>query len=179
MKLKDINPAKYNPRKDLQPGDAEYEKIKRSITEFNLVEPLVYNKRTNTLVGGHQRKKILEELGHDEVEVSVVDLPETEEKALNVILNKAQGDWDIPKLRDLLEGLDTGEIDIEMTGFDSDELEKLLSWDNLPEVGLQKEPTLNSECFVEIYCDKGFIEKYSDTLRKWQELDNVTINISG
>ena len=31
-------PADYNPRKDLKPGDPEYEKLKRSLTEFGYVE---------------------------------------------------------------------------------------------------------------------------------------------
>ena len=31
-------PADYNPRKDLKSGDPEYEKLKRSITEFGYVE---------------------------------------------------------------------------------------------------------------------------------------------
>ena len=52
MQIEDINPAKYNPRLDLQPGDSEYEKIKRSIQEFGLVETLVWNKGTGNLVGG-------------------------------------------------------------------------------------------------------------------------------
>ena len=56
-------PATYNPRKDLKPGDPEYEKVKRSIQEFDLVEPLVWNKRTGNLVGGHQRLKVLQEMG--------------------------------------------------------------------------------------------------------------------
>lgn len=29
-----LRAAEYNPRKELLPGDAEYEKLKRSITEF-------------------------------------------------------------------------------------------------------------------------------------------------
>jgi len=37
----DINPAKYNPRKDLKPGDPAYEKLKRSMTEFGYVEPII------------------------------------------------------------------------------------------------------------------------------------------
>lgn len=37
-----INPAKYNPRKDLKPGEPEYEKLKKSIMAFDLVEPLVF-----------------------------------------------------------------------------------------------------------------------------------------
>lgn len=32
-------PANYNPRKDLKPGDKEYEKLKRSIEQFGYVEP--------------------------------------------------------------------------------------------------------------------------------------------
>jgi len=60
--IKDINPAPYNPRKDLRPGDPEYENIKQSILEFDMVEPLVWNKQTGNLVGGHQRLKVLEEM---------------------------------------------------------------------------------------------------------------------
>ncbi len=106
MPIDKLDPAYYNPRKDLKPGDPEYEKLKKSIQEFDLVEPLVWNERTSRLIGGHQRLKVLQELGYTKVEVSVVDLPEEKEKALNVALNKIQGDWDYVKLKDLLEELD-------------------------------------------------------------------------
>ena len=122
-----INPAKYNPRKDLKSGDSEYEKLRKSLTEFDLVEPLIWNKRTGNLVGGHQRLKILQERGDTEVEVSVVDLPDNKEKALNLALNKISGEWDFPRLKDLLEELDTGDFDIEITGFDTKEIEDLMT----------------------------------------------------
>ena len=128
MKLADIKLAHYNPRKDLKPGDPEYEKLKRSMEEFDCVEPLVRNKRTERLVGGHQRLKILKEKGIDEFEVSVVDLDEKREKALNIALNKIQGDWDFTKLADLLIELDDGEFDLELTGFDIDEIEDIMNW---------------------------------------------------
>ena len=54
-----INPAVYNPRKDLKPDDIEYKQLLRSIDEFGYVQPLVWNKQTGNLVGGHQRLKIL------------------------------------------------------------------------------------------------------------------------
>ena len=92
IEIDKINPAKYNPRKDLKPGDAEYEKLKKSITEFDMVEPLILNKRGNVLIGGHQRLKVLKEMGRKEVEVSVVDLPPAKEKALNLALNKISGE---------------------------------------------------------------------------------------
>ena len=82
--IEKLNPAKYNPRKDLQPGDPEYEKLKKSIEEFGYVEPIVWNERTGNVVGGHQRLKILKELGRTEIEVTVVDLDEIKEKTLNL-----------------------------------------------------------------------------------------------
>jgi ParB-like chromosome segregation protein Spo0J len=39
--IEKLIPADYNPRKDLKPGDAEYEKLKRSIKEFGYVEPIL------------------------------------------------------------------------------------------------------------------------------------------
>jgi len=61
IKIGKINPAAYNPRKDLKPGDPDYEKLKKSIDTFGYVEPLVWNNRTGNLVGGHQHFKILVE----------------------------------------------------------------------------------------------------------------------
>ncbi len=133
MPIDKLDPAYYNPRKDLKTGDPEYEKLKKSIQEFDLVEPLVWNERTSRLIGGHQRLKVLQELGYTEVEVSVVDLPEEKEKALNVALNKISGDWDYEKLKDLLQELDTGEFDLELTGFDMDEIEDLIAQLHVPE----------------------------------------------
>ena len=139
MPIDKLDPAYYNPRKDLKPGDPEYEKLKKSIQEFDLVEPLVWNERTSRLIGGHQRLKVLQELGYTEVEVSVVDLPEDKEKALNVALNKISGDWDYPKLKDILQELDTGEFDLELTGFDMDEIEELIAQLHVPEEIIEDE----------------------------------------
>lgn len=76
VNVNQLNPAPYNPRKDLKPGDAEYEKLRRSMEEFGTVEPLVWNIRTGNLVGGHQRHKVLQAMGRDSVEV-VVGSPES------------------------------------------------------------------------------------------------------
>src|SRR5579875_1884988 len=107
VKLENLIPADYNPRIDLRPGDPEYEKLKRSIEEFGLVEPIVWNQRTGKVVGGHQRLKVLQDLGVTETEIVIVDLDETREKALNLALNKIEGAFDNFKLKELLEELDT------------------------------------------------------------------------
>lgn len=124
--LSKINPAVYNPRVDLKPGDQEYEKIKKSIEEFGLVEPLIWNERTGNLVGGHQRLKVLLEQGKDHAEVSVVDLDPGREKILNIALNKIDGAWDFPKLSELLSDMREEKLDMLLTGFSDLELKQML-----------------------------------------------------
>lgn len=128
-KVIDLVPADYNPRKDLKPGDKEYEKLKRSIGEFGYVDPLIWNKRTSRLVGGHQRLKVLKDMGIDEVDVVVVDMDEEKEKALNVALNKISGDWDKDKLMLLITDLQGEDFDVSLTGFDPEELDDLFKDD--------------------------------------------------
>lgn len=57
--INQINAAAYNPRVDLQPIYSKYGNLKRSIEEFVYVEPIVWNKCTDNMVGGHQRYKIM------------------------------------------------------------------------------------------------------------------------
>jgi len=126
-----IKAAKYNPRKDLKPGDAEYEKLRRSIEEFGYVEPIIWNRRTGHIVGGHQRYKVLIALGVKEIDCVVVDLDDEREKALNVALNKITGEFDIPMLTDLLRDLNEDGFDVSLTGFDVAELDALFRDDVL------------------------------------------------
>lgn len=120
-RIADMNRAAYNPRVDLQPEDEEYQAIERSLKRHGLVQPVVWNCRTNTVVSGHQRLTVLEAQGETEVTVSVVDLDDIQEKELNVALNKITGEWDDDKLSVILnelgeEAADTGftlpEIDV-------------------------------------------------------------------
>ena len=114
-----LTPAPYNPRKVLKPTDKAYRKLERSIHQFGLVEPLVWNERTGHVVGGHARLAILKAMGVAEVPVSVVNLSDAQEKALNVVLNnqEAQSRYDPSRLADLLEELGVGP-ELELTGFD-------------------------------------------------------------
>lgn len=127
--LSKINPAPYNPRKDLKPGDPAWEKLRESMGTFGYVEPLVWNKRSGNLVGGHQRFKVLRHCGAKEADVSVVDLTEAQEKALNVALNKVSGEWDQDALAKLMEDLEAAsdEIDATLTGFGQAEIDELLA----------------------------------------------------
>ncbi len=122
-----IKPAKYNPRVALKPGDPEYEKLARSIDEFGLVEPLIWNKQTGNLVGGHQRMAVLKARGVKSADVVVVDLTPRREKALNLAINKIAGRWDdellVASLEDLVKD---NSIDEQLSGFDAKEIDKIL-----------------------------------------------------
>ena len=69
-----LKPAKYNPRKDLKPGDPAYEKIRRSLNDFGYVDPVIWNEVTGNIVGGHQRYKVLTADGATEIDCVVVHM---------------------------------------------------------------------------------------------------------
>ena len=120
-KIVDLIPADYNPR---QLTDIQKEQLKKSLEKFNLADPLILN-TDNTLIGGHQRLKILIDLGIEEIDVRMPDraLTKEEEKELNLRLNKNIGEWDI----DMLLKFDQNMLmDV---GFDNNELGDY--WDSL------------------------------------------------
>lgn len=124
-RLSELLPADYNPRKDLQPGDEEWQNIARSLAEFGYADPIIVN-QDGTIIGGHQRAKVMQAMGQQEAEVVVVDLEKSDEKALNIALNKIGGQWDFDKLKEALGDIDTSSLDIKVTGFTDGEVQLML-----------------------------------------------------
>lgn len=94
-------PADYNPR---QMDPRTLRLLVRSLATFGWVMPVVANRRTGNIVGGHQRIRANAQLlktpsasAYRRVPVIYVDLSEGREKALNVALNQISGDWDFFK----------------------------------------------------------------------------------
>jgi len=128
ISIDQLQPAPYNPRVELKPGMEGYTRLKRSLDEFALVQPIVWNRNTGHVISGHQRLGILREEGVEELDVVVLDLPLEREKALNVTLNNPHvgGDWDLEKLSDLMTDLSSlEELDMSLTGFDDQQLKHL------------------------------------------------------
>ena len=125
ININQLKNSKYNPRKDLKKDDIEYQKIKRSIEEFGYVSPLIINKEFE-IIGGHQRVKVLKELGYEEIDCVVIDnISKEKEKLLNIALNKISGSWNEKLLKDLLIDLDIN--DLGLSGFDKEELNELIN----------------------------------------------------
>jgi len=83
-RMSDMQPADYNPREIRHEALAG---LQGSISKFGLLVPIVWNKRSGRIVGGHQRFKVLTAQGVEETDVVVVDMEDNEEVALNITLN--------------------------------------------------------------------------------------------
>jgi hypothetical protein len=122
-KINELVPAKYNPRKI---SSDSLGRLTKSLSELGNLQPITWNAKSGNIIGGHQRLKCYEALGKEEVDVWAVWLDEIQEKAANLALNKLSGEFDMPQLKDILEELDAGEIDIDITGFGTDEMAELM-----------------------------------------------------
>lgn len=116
--------AEYNPRTI---GDAEKRKLRDAIKRHGMVQPIVWNRQTGNVVGGHQRLSILDTLAGTSdyrLTVAVVDVPLKREKEINLLLNNAaaMGDWDLGLLGDVLRDVD----DLIGTGFDHADVFQLI-----------------------------------------------------
>jgi len=107
MKLDELTPAEYNPRKM---SDQAFEGLGNSIAKFGMLSHIVWNKRSGNIVGGHQRYKQLLEMGEIETDVVVVDLDDNEEVALNITMNNREVRGDFTK--DVVEQLRMSEAQL-------------------------------------------------------------------
>ena len=92
VKIEQLEPATYNPR---QISTKQFNDLKESITKFGMVDPLIVNKNSYTIVGGHQRYKICKQLGYKEIGCIILDLDKEQERELNIRLNKNTGEFDM------------------------------------------------------------------------------------
>ena len=124
LPIGDLRPDPANPRRI---SDEELESLTRSIKEFGLVDPIIARKQDNVVIGGHQRLLAARKLGLKQVPVVLVDLSGEQAHLLNLALNRISGSWDQELLARLLGELkDVPDVDITLTGFSEEELQKHL-----------------------------------------------------
>ena len=134
--IADLIPAPYNPRQ----STAKQEKhLKESLEKFGLVEPIIFNKQTGYIVGGHFRVRELKKLGIKEIECVIVDLNEADEKELNIRLNANTGSWDWDTLANDWEVVDLEAWGLEIPQFENEAEELEASEDDydVPEGGIE------------------------------------------
>ena len=142
-KAKDLKPSEYNPR---QISTKQYNDLKKSIENFGLVDPIIIN-FDGTIIGGHQRFKVLQEMETENIPCVVLELNKKQEKELNIRLNKSGGEFDYDLLAnsfDVDELVDWGfkhiELDINIDKLDVKENEEEKKDINIITI---KEPSLS------------------------------------
>jgi hypothetical protein len=123
-KLSELVKAEWNPRRITTEQQVA---LQRSLKEFGTVEPIVVNKHTGNVVGGHQRLDALLAIGETETDVLVGEWDEAQEKVLNIALNKISGEWEYQKLTSLFEEIEQAGIDLNLTGFSELEIAQALN----------------------------------------------------
>lgn len=117
---KDIHGAEYNPRK-ITP-DAE-KRLRKELKDVGLLQPIIVNKRTMNIVGGHRRIDAMDTILKSDsygLTVAMIDVDEREEVKANILLNNpsVQGEWDTFKLEDLYKEFD---LTLDEIGFDRED----------------------------------------------------------
>lgn len=167
LPLETLIPADYNPRVI---SDKALNHLVQSLFTYGVVEPIVWNEATGCIVGGHQRvaaihkaiaqitqkldvgdyaegdRKSLEDrlLELQRPPVMVVSIDESQEKALNLALNKISGDWDTNKLAEVLSDIASQSLP---TGFDQSEIDELLA---LYQQEAEAEPKTDDDAVPEV-----------------------------
>jgi len=120
LSLGALRPDPHNPR---QMPEAEMQALMASLSEFGFVDPVLVRKGDRMVIGGHQRLEAAKRLGMTDVPVVELDLTDEQARALNVALNRISGEWDVPKLHELLEALPDDLA--ALTGFDEKQMRKI------------------------------------------------------
>ena len=128
VKRSEIHPADYNPRKIDEQGKRM---LKRSMKQFGVVGGIIVNSQTgNTIVGGHQKVAILDEMykypdNDYSLRVEMISVDRKTEKTLNIALNNGNisGQWDYDALARLVPDIDykdagLTDADLNMIGCD-------------------------------------------------------------
>jgi DNA modification methylase len=124
LPINDLRPDPANPRRI---SDQELETLTRSISEFGLIDPIIARREDKMVIGGHQRLLAARKLGYKTVPVVLADLTVEQAHLLNIALNKISGSFDQELLARLLKELqEVPNIDLSLSGFEDDELKKLL-----------------------------------------------------
>lgn len=132
-KLSSLKEYEKNPRELSKDG---YKQLRASLEKFGLVDKPIIN-RDDTVIGGHQRIKVLKDMGVKEVDCHVPDvqLTDKEVEEFCIRLNKAVGAWNWDCLANEWEPLDLLEY-----GFTQEELV-----DGLPSIDDVKEDKKDGE----------------------------------
>lgn len=158
VKISELNPAPYNPRRWSEDATAQ---LAESIRKYGLVDPLLVNQapgRENVVIGGHFRLKVAKDLGYTEVPVVFVKISDIErEKELNLRMNKNLGEFDNALLKEFDENL------LADIGFTSEEIDDIFDEDIEEKETFDLRKALDKAGVQEVKAKLGDVYQLSDS----------------
>ena len=160
-----VHPDPQNVRKHPESNKAA---IKKSLQGFQQRKPIVVNKNTNIIEAGNGLWEQMKAIGAKEIAVVFVDDTDEQAKAYGVMDNRSAelAEWDLPGLKDILESLDTGAFDMDLTGFDTESIESLMTQIHEPNFGDVKMASQEAIDKKEAELKEQFKEKMRQELQK-------------
>ncbi len=144
--ITDIKPYSRNPRKKLN-----LDKVVESIRNYGWQQPIVVD-RAGVIIAGHSRYEAAKILECKEIPVLIADLSPEKAKAYRIADNKTNqySEWDYSLLNKEFTDLLDINMDLEMTGFDTKELEDFFTFDKEDDVAKIKTEKSCPSCGVKL-----------------------------
>lgn len=165
MKVKDLRPLKNNPRKITE---KKLKMMGKSMREFGDLSGIIFNRQTGNLIAGHQRIKHFDpnwEIDDGFIRTSFgdfvfreVDWDSKKEMIANIAANKHSGEWDISMLENMIEQVNNELINIELTGFEQQELQNLFGIAG-PQINIKEESDFYTLQFKFLKDDAAFVQE--------------------
>jgi ParB-like chromosome segregation protein Spo0J len=122
---------KPNPRNPNTHDQAQIDLLAKIISGQGWRAPITVSTRSGLIVRGHCRLEAAKKLGIEKCPVDFQKYDSEESETADMIADNRIAELstlDLPALYELLEELDTGAFDMDFTGFDQEELERVMTW---------------------------------------------------
>ena len=178
--IEDIKPYNKNPRKI---SDKAIDMVATSIKEFGFQQPIVVDMK-NEIVVGHTRYQASKKLNLKKVPVVRGDFTDEQAKAYRIADNRINEEtgWDYNFLQEELNNLLDLDVDLNLTGFTSEDLDSMFAKEEITiedpiEITEDENHLMNDVKMIQLFYEPNNEQKFRDIVEKVKEkysIDNIS-----
>ena len=178
--IEDIKPYNKNPRKI---SDKAIDMVATSIKEFGFQQPIVVDMKDEIVVG-HTRYQASKKLNLKKVPVVRGDFTDEQAKAYRIADNRINEEtgWDYNFLQEELNNLLDLDVDLNLTGFTSEELDSMFAKEEITiedpiEITEDENHLMNDVKMIQLFYEPNNEQKFRDIVEKVKEkysIDNIS-----
>jgi len=129
-RLMPVDQLKPHPRNPNRHPEEQVRRLAKNIQQLGWRHPIIVSSRSGLIIVGHARLLAAQQLKLDEVPVDDQTFASEQEELTFLLADNRLpelAETDNRLLKDVLQELDVGLIDMELTGFDEHDLEELMT----------------------------------------------------